>query len=264
MTTPGGSTPSLPSPVEHARGFKMERTPSGHSIISDNTFEPQHNNTLTYRDDEAARMVEFHFKRLTPHGKHERILRNIIGRPDPLDDDALDGILTSADSVFFEGALRGRVRWEWSSQERYMTDLIGTTALRPAAHGGFETLIVLSEPILTHPDYDRRLLLSAFLHELVHCYLFIRCGFDARVKGGHTPGFHQIAGIIDKWVGGSYLRLCSMKANLNHFRKGWSDSVGDPRVEVFRGERHNHDGCNQSPMPERDFLDDTGVTGDWR
>jgi SprT-like family len=243
----------------------MERTPSGNSIISDNTFEPQHNNTLTCRDEEAARMVEFHFRRLPPHGKHERILRNIIERRDPLDNNALDGIITSADSVFFDGALRGRVRWEWSSQERYMTDLIGTTALRPAVQGsGFETLIVLSEPILTHPDYDRRLLLSAFLHELVHCYLFIRCGFDAREKGGHTPGFHHIAGIIDKWAGGGYLRLCNMKANLNHFLKDRSNPVVDPRLEAFREDRHSHEGCNQSPMPERDILEDPGVMGDWR
>ena len=264
MTPPASSTQSLTSLGEHAKGFEMERTPSGNSIISDNTFEPQHDNTLTCGDEQAARMVESHFKGVPSHGQHQRILRNIIERRDLLDEDALDGIITSADSVFFNGALRGRVRWEWSSQQRYMTDLLGTTALRPAKQGGFETLIVLSKPILTHPDFNRALLLSAFLHELVHCYLFIRCGFDARVKGGHTPGFHQIAGIIDKWVGGNYLRLCSMKANLNDFRELRPGPVAEARAEVFRESRHRHNVYNQIPMPEFDFFEDTDVTGHWQ
>lgn len=238
----------------------MERTPSGNSIISDNTYEPWHNNTLpTYTDEQAAGRVKYHIRRLQPHGTHERILRRLIESREPIekdDRDALDSALTAADVLFFDGVLKGRVRWDWShpSQPRYKTELIGTTALRPAQQGGYETLIVLSDPILNNPDYDRRLLLSAFLHELIHCYLFILCGFEARMKGGHTDGFHDIAGIIDKWVGPGYLRLCNMKANLNHFRNDPVLRTMDPRLE-----RHAHDGCNHSPRPHGEQLEEIVV-----
>lgn len=277
MSTPNTSTLSLNASVE-PRSFAMERTPSGKSIISDNTYEPWHNYTLTCSDEEAAGRVKSHFRRLPPHGTHERILRHLIQSHVSIDKDALDSILTTVDSVFFSGVLSGRVRWDWShpSQQRYHTELIGTTALRPAAQGGYETLIVLSDPILKNPDYDRRLLLSAFLHELIHCYLFILCGFDARLKGGHTDGFHSIAGIIDKWVGPGYLRLCNMKANLNLFRNDPpllppqpppppARSV-EPRLEALALSRHTHEGCNQSPRPDREELREIVVIrsrGDW-
>jgi hypothetical protein len=255
MSTPNTSTPSLIS-TEPPRSFAMERTPSGNSIISDNSYEPWHNDTLTCSDEEAAGRVKSHFRRLPAHGTHERILRRLIESREPIDKDALDSILTASDSVFFGGVLSGRVRWDWShpSQPRYekfKTELIGTTALRKAQQGGFETLIVLSDPILNNPDYDRRLLLSAFLHELIHCYLFILCGLDARKKGGHTDGFHVIAAIIDKWVSPGYLRLCNMKANLNHFRKDAVLRIMDPRLE-----RHKHEGCNQSPRPHGEQLEE--------
>jgi hypothetical protein len=258
MSTPNSSTPSLNASLE-PRSFAMERTPSGESIISDNTYEPWHNYTLTCSDEEAAGRVKSHRRRLPPHGIHERILRNLIVSGGPIDKDVLDSILTAADSVFFGGVLSGRVRWDWSdpSQQRYETELIGTTALRPAAQGGYETLIVLSDPILNNPDYDRRLILSVFLHELIHCYLFILCGFEARWKGGHTAGFHAIAGVIDKWVGHGYLRLCNMKANLNHFRSDPPARIADPRLEGLS--RHNHDGCNQSPRPNMEHLEDVVV-----
>jgi hypothetical protein len=228
----------------------MERTPSGNSIISDNTYEPRHIYTLTHSDDDAARRVQVHFRQLPPHGKQERYLRNLIDSKVAIDNDALHSIRTAVDSVFFNGVLSGRVIWEWSHQsdERYKTELIGTTALRPAVQGGYETLIVLSKPILKDPAYDRRLVLSAFIHELIHCYLFILCGFDARMKGGHTKGFHIIAEIIDKWVGVDNLRLCNMKANLNHFRLD-RGRVRDSRMEAVRDEWHSHEGCNQSPTP---------------
>jgi hypothetical protein len=242
--------------------------------MSDTPFEQRPDNTLNYRDEEAARRVEYHFSRLPSHSKHERILRKLIKRDDPLDEGTLDnraleGILTAADSVFFDGVLSGRVQWEWSSLDRYRTELIGTTALRRCSdRDGFETLIVLSEPILTDPKYDRRLLLSAFLHELVHCYLFILGGFEARAQGGHTKGFHRISEIIDNWVGGGYLSLCNMKANLNHFRKNRDCAVPvqilDPRIEGWRSNwngRHGHEGCNQSPRPEREYLDESGANG---
>jgi len=187
----------------------------------------------------------------------------LIKRDDPLDDVALDSILTTADSVFFHGALSQRVKWEWSSDDRYRTELIGTTALRRCTNReGFETLIVLSQPILKNPLYDRRLLLSAFLHELVHCYLFIQCGFGARTEGGHPQGFRTIVEIIDNWVGGGYLSLCNMKANLNHFRKDMGRGV-----EAFRDERcpwpypqeaNSYEGCGESPREYLDSYQDFG------
>jgi hypothetical protein len=34
----------------------------------------------------------------------------------------------------------------------------------------------------------------------------------------------------------------------------------DPRVDVFRDERrHGHEGCNQSPRPDGDLLEASGV-----
>jgi hypothetical protein len=233
----------------------MERTPSGNSIISDNTFEPWHNNTFkTCSDEEAARRVNSHFRRLPRGERRERILHRLIHSHENIDNVALDGILTAADAVFFDNKLANRVRWDWShpEQHRYQSELIGTTALRPApqAKGGYETLIVLSAPILKNPDYDRRLILPVFLHELIHCYLFITCGFPARDAGGHTKGFHEIAAVIDHWAGEGCLRLCSMKANLDYFR---NDQIGmmDLRMEA----RHEHDGCNQSPRPDREYLE---------
>lgn len=262
ITTPTSSSISLALSHEHSNGITMERTHSGNSILSDKPYDEQPDNTLRCRDEEAAQRVKNHFtyQRKSERTAHERILRRLIKLDDPLDqgfinDESLGSIITAADSIFFGGALKGRVQWDWSSEERYRTELIGTTALRHRPDGdgpddgGIETLIVLSEPILRNPKYDRRLLLSAFLHELVHCYLFILCGFEARMEGGHTPGFHKIARIIDDWVGGGYLSLCNMKANLNHFR----NDRYDPRLEVYRDDRiHRHEGrCNQSPRPER-------------
>jgi hypothetical protein len=268
MLIAGNSTTSLNTPLEHTNGITMERTPSGNSIISDTRFEQQPNHTLTLRDEDAARKVLDHMARGPSRWNHEDILKGLIKRADPhgdLDDKALAGILTTADSVFFAGALSGRVQWEWSSHDRYKTELIGTTALRRRSdRDGFETLIVLSKPILQNPRYDRRLLLSAFLHELIHCYLFIKCGFEARMQGGHTNGFHIIARAIHDWVEEwhpGYLELCNMKANLNRFDKTRVQmQFVDPRVDVFRDERrHGHEGCNQSPRPDGDLLEASGV-----
>ena len=235
----------------------MEHTASGALNLSGNVYETLHNNTLRpCSDDEAASRVRHHIRRNPPHGKHERILRRLIESREPLDRSdvkALDSTLTAADVLFFDGQLKGRVRWEWShpEQPRYRNELIGTTALKWCAQqGGFETLIVLSDPILNHPDYDRRLLLSVFLHELIHCYLFILRGFDAKIKGGHTTGFHDIAEIVDNWVGSGYLRLCNMKANLNYFRNNPTLSTSPRYI------RHSHEGCNQSPRSYGDKLEE--------
>jgi hypothetical protein len=244
----------------------MERTLSGTSIISDMSFELRHSNTFTCRDEEAALRVEAHFNNLSPHDQYEQqlrsLIRSLIKSPLPVEDVALNNILDLADLVFFGSKLSGRVRWEWShpSQKRFETELIGTTALRFAAQGGYETLIVLSEPILKHPDYDRRLLLSAFLHELVHCYLFIQCGFNAKSHGGHTHGFHTIVNIIDRWAGSGCLRLCEMKANLNHFLNDRGRAI-DAKREALQS--HRHDGCNQSPGPQREFWEHAGFHVGW-
>ena len=255
VSTPNTSTPALIS-VEQPRSLAMERTPSGNSIISDNTYEPLHHNTLrTCSDYEAASRVRSQIRRNPPDGQHERILRRLIDSREPIKRDdvkALDSALTAADVLFFDGSLKGRVRWDWSHPEevRYQSELIGTTALRPAQQGGYETLIVLSDPILNSSRYDRRLLLSTFLHELIHCYLFILCGFDARSKGGHTAGFHLIAKIIDKWVGPGYLGLCNMKANLNHFRKKSKLRLKESTLEkLVNYASHNHEWCQQGLEP---------------
>lgn len=224
IIVPYSMRPSFVTTSHYTSCFEMERTPSETSNISDKTFEPQHDYTFTCCDQQAAHIMEIHFQRPSPTDIEERdslwhLIRGPVRNNSLAEDEMLNRILKLSNSVFFNGLLADRVVWEWSapSQTRFETELIGTTALRHASRGGFETLIVLSSPILKHPDYDRRLLLSAFLHELVHCYLFILCGFTAKSHGGHTDGFHMIANMIDKWAGSGYLRLCDMKANLEYF-----------------------------------------------
>jgi len=240
----------------HAKPYVIEFTPSGNSIISDILFEPCHDNTLWTSDQEAARQVQTHFDRIQsfPDEQPERILRGLINSKEPMDNDALDGILLAVNYVFFDEVLTSRVNWEWShpSQERYKMELVGSTALRYAnpSKGGVETLIILSTPLLKTPNTDRRLVLCAFMHELIHCYLFIRCGFGARIKGGHTDGFETIAAIIDNWIGPGILPICNMKANLDHYRADqlWSrNGSGHMRENI-----HSHAGCNQCGIPRDD------------
>lgn len=89
----------------------------------------------------------------------------------------------------------------------------------PSDEGGYETLIVLSQPILRCGNYSRRLLISTFLHELIHCFLFVCCGFAARREGGHTAAFRAIANAIDEWAGRGELHLGDMEADLERFRE---------------------------------------------
>ncbi|KAJ2906442.1 hypothetical protein MKZ38_001802 [Zalerion maritima] len=177
----------------------------------------------------------------SPEARHEFLLRSII---DPrlgekgwdIDDAALASILIATDYLFFNETLAGRVKWDWSHPDsgQYERSIIGTTALRrrtylkDVRHGhwsphvtydGFETLIVLSQPILRSRDYSRTLLISTFLHELIHCYLFVCCGFEARRDGGHTHAFREIARAIDSWAGVGVLHLGEMEADLRRFRK---------------------------------------------
>ncbi|KAK3335360.1 hypothetical protein B0T19DRAFT_406207 [Cercophora scortea] len=212
----------------------MERTASGLSIKSEPTELNNWTELLT--DEKAAQRVRDHmttFRRRNPDSKHERILRSIInprGNPTKaeqykLDNESLQSIFSAANEIFFNGRLSQRVMWDWShtSSTQYDSDVIGTTALRPAPRNtkGFETLIVLSSPILQDERYSRRLLISTFLHELIHSYLFICCGFRARECGGHPPGFHTIAKLIDDWAGAeSALYLSKIEADLERFRLG--------------------------------------------
>lgn len=212
----------------------MERTHSGRTILTETDLQPVACPEFSHKDDnEAALRVQQHLAK--PHARgnvrrHERILRTLINPRDkatdfPLDNAALESIFSAADEIFFQGRLSRRVHWEWSSGcvnvvgTKEGSRIIGTTALRAAEGGGYETLIVLSSPILKDTSYNRRLLISTFLHEMIHSYLFICCGFKARHCGGHTQGFKTIAGLIDQWEGQGSLRLCDMEADLEHFRE---------------------------------------------
>lgn len=222
--------PASPAPV----ACFMERTHSGRTILTETDLQPAACPPFSHKDDsEAALRVQQHLAK--PHARgnvrrHERILRTLINPRDkatdfPLDNAALESIFSAADEIFFQGRLSRRVHWEWSSGcvnvagTKQGGRIIGTTALRAAEGGGYETLIVLSSPILKDTSYNRRLLISTFLHELIHSFLFICCGFKARHCGGHTDGFKAIARLVDQWEGQGSLRLCDMEADLEHFRE---------------------------------------------
>lgn len=206
----------------------MEKTLRGLSISSDTEYDSYVEDGGVLPDDKAARKVEFHlavYRQRNRNSQHERILKSLIcpkfaGAEFEIDDVALQGIFYAANELFFYGKLKGRVTWDWSdhTSSKYQSKIIGTTALRKAPNiGGYETLIVLSHPILKNKKYNRRLLISTFLHELIHSYLFICCGFRARHRGGHTEGFRRIARQIDKWIGPQILYLCNMEADLDDF-----------------------------------------------
>ncbi|KAH6681080.1 hypothetical protein F5X68DRAFT_263430 [Plectosphaerella plurivora] len=222
-----------------AESCSMERTESGLSISSDSSIYT----TLAYEDgellddDQAARLVQDHlesYRRRPNRSRRERILRSLIS-PRPrapefrIDNDALESIFSAANEIFFYGRLSQRVTWDWShsSSAQYKNQIIGTTALRRSRLQGFETLIVLSYPILNDKKYHRSLLISTFLHELIHSYLFITCGFKARHCGGHTPGFRKIAELIDQWAGSDTLHLQNMEADLDDFKQPVDGAASD-------------------------------------
>ncbi|KAM4058117.1 sprT-like family protein [Hirsutella rhossiliensis] len=232
--------------------FPMERTESGLSISS---APSPHNalSALVVDDDDdiatglvlsdlaAARLVRTHlasFRRRFPDSQPERILRALItpksrGADFPLDNDALGSIFSAANELFFASRLARRVAWDWSHPAcgQYESHIVGTTALRRCTRlGGWETLIVLSTPILRDTKYNRRLLISTFLHEMIHSFMFVTCGLKASHDGGHTDGFRQIAAVIDEWAGKEYLRLSDMEANLERFR---GDDVFLPSHNAF-------------------------------
>lgn len=169
-------------------------------------------------DDEASQRVMGCFKK-HKNGFASRVVRKLLKDELALGLESLDTIMIATDNVFFNGKLRGRVHWRWSDagEEGYEKELLGTTRPQYSIETGIEARIVLSRPLLKSGRYSQDLLLSTFLHELVHCYLFICCGDQAQQDGGHTPGFQRIVHLINSWIGNSRLRLCNMKADLDHF-----------------------------------------------
>ncbi|OBT44635.1 hypothetical protein VE00_04410 [Pseudogymnoascus sp. WSF 3629] len=172
-------------------------------------------------DEEASRRVERCFKKRLNHVQG-RILRKLLNCELALEQESLDRIRFAADYVLFDGMLCGKVKWRWSkeSEEGYENELLGSTTPQYSPETGIEARIVLSRPLLLSGRYSQDLVLSTFLHEMVHCYLFICCGDQAQKDGGHTPGFQQIVQLINGWTGNSRLHLCSMKADLDHFTVG--------------------------------------------
>ncbi|KAI5462118.1 SprT-like family-domain-containing protein [Mariannaea sp. PMI_226] len=255
-----GSAPGM-GPVIAPPGFgasvpeasAMERTVSGLSVSSDTTRYSMA--SLGIEDDEAAHYVSdmeaarnvldyVASRRRYPDSRHGRILKALINpksRSDEadftIDDPALRSIFSAANELFFGNSLTGRVTWDWShpNSEQYHAHIVGTTAVRRRRSGGYETLIVLSSPILTDTKYNRRLLISTFLHEMIHSYLFVVCGIKAGQDGGHTQGFRQIAEEIDNWVGPGHLRLGEMEADLEQFRK--YNHIHDYGRDYERGSR---------------------------
>ncbi|KAI2626031.1 hypothetical protein GGS26DRAFT_188174 [Hypomontagnella submonticulosa] len=190
--------------------------------------------------DKAAMEVEADLadpRRRSRLSQHERILRSLICPKSPdaefdIDDVALQGIFYAANEIFFHGILKGRVAWDWKDLP---SSLIGTTALRksPSPYTeGYETMIFLSRRILKDKKYNRRLLISTFIHELIHSYLFVFCGFQSRECGGHTDGFRRIAKLIDGWAGPGLLYLCNMEAELSDFE---TKAASLPKDSTFDG-----------------------------
>ncbi|KAK3187594.1 hypothetical protein K4F52_003652 [Lecanicillium sp. MT-2017a] len=247
----------------------VERTQSGLSIASDTSTGQT---TTDDVDDEvggpfiddiaAAKLVREHitnFQRRFPDSQHARILRILINPKSsqsaasssatmppsnesranhdfPLDNDALRSVFSAANELFFANRLSRRVAWDWSHEgsTQYRSAVVGTTALRRSARlGGWETLIVLSSPVLRDTRYNRRLLIATFLHEMIHSFLFVTCGIRAGRDGGHTEGFRQIAEVIDQWVGRDQLRLGDMEADLEYFRGDCCGKQGQQQQMMF-------------------------------
>lgn len=231
----------------------MERTSSGLSITLDDGAYESPGHDLEATDDTAADKVERHYAKHRRRGrdtKTERVLRSLINPKSraadfDLDNEALESIFYAVNEIFFYGCLKGRVRWDWSDafDTRYHSRIVGTTALREAVEGGYETLIVLSQHYLQDKRYNRRLLISTFIHELVHSYLFVQCGFKARRSGGHTEGFHRIARLIDEWAGPHTLFLGNIEADLDSFRHDGDDLVRGDDCGSHSNSSHNHGDC---------------------
>ncbi|KAI5859647.1 hypothetical protein GGS23DRAFT_584455 [Durotheca rogersii] len=227
---PSTAGSSMRPPFQHPRATSFYGGPAARNdsyenlrVREPNSYDVNHHSAYAEKDhDLAAKQVEDDLadaRRRSKHSQHERILRSLIcPRPAAefdIDDVALQGIFYAANEIFFRGKLKGRVNWDWRDLP---SCLIGTTALRKLPLDlGYETLIFLSRGILKDRKYNRRLLISTFIHELIHSYLFIVCGFQSRECGGHTDGFKRIAELIDEWAGRGLLYLCNMEAELSDF-----------------------------------------------
>ncbi|KAK6849525.1 hypothetical protein PG995_013358 [Apiospora arundinis] len=255
----GVHAPLQASPAAHEHhGFVYQRTPSGLSRMVDNSTSEEiaddpdtRLDDISRFDEIAACRVQTHILRRSRRGrdtKVERVLRSLIsprssGQEFVLDNDALESIFYAANEIFFYGSLKGRVKWDWSdrSNTKFCSKIIGTTALREVEPGKFETLILLSHHYLRDKKYNRRLLISTFLHEMIHSYLFVHCGHDARRCGGHTDGFRRIAQLIDVWAGPEILFLSNMEADLDAFLQ--------PQMMHDHGDVHGS--CNMQ-LPRHD------------
>ncbi|ERS99233.1 hypothetical protein HMPREF1624_04431 [Sporothrix schenckii ATCC 58251] len=258
LPTRGGSSPGLdrysplPQPTtiwkngSDLKAFATHQSYYAQDSVPDRGASKPSEPLLT--DAEAAVSVAAHlasFNRRFPSSRHERILLGLIHPKSvdaefDLDNNALESIFSSANEIFFNGRLTQRVQWDWSdasSNPQYDNKIIGHTSLRRAHIGGFETFVLLSTPILRSREYSRRLLISAFLHELIHCYLFICCGWSARESGGHTDGFRRIADTIDQWAGRENLFLCQVEADLERFRQPpeWNAAPDETPVVDYSG-----------------------------
>ncbi len=181
------------------------------------------------------------FRSRFPDSKHERILLSLIrpkssGADFILDEQALESIFSAVNEMFFNGQLTNRVQWEWSQEDsspEFDGRIVGHTSFRHCLGGdGLETLVTLSTPILRDRKYNRRLLISAFIHELIHCYLFILRDKEAKRCNGHTAGFKEIANIIDGWAGrNNQLYLYEMQADLENFREWNRAERGDDDID---------------------------------
>jgi hypothetical protein len=259
--------------------FRVQKDESSRPKISAYTPKPSCFNKGNLTDDQALRRVLQCFRR-QQHQLSGRILQTYLNGDLPLDSNALHNIKFGIDNTFFDGVLEDKVIWEWSGSrdEGYENDYLGTTTPRYSVAKGTETVIVLSKPLLLSGKYSHDLLLSTFIHELVHCYLFITCGEEAQEDGGHTPAFQQIATLINNWTGHSRLRLCAMQANLDNFLvqpesdaiRGKDSSLEsfDSCQETFRLSRqqtfdygyHDHIGCRHETLdlpsqPSYTFVD---------
>lgn len=207
---------STPQREQTESGYAIKFAPASSLISPD---DPDAANYLT--DKAAADLVRKSIKKHKRDSLNSRILKSLITSSTfEMDDAALQNLFHAANDIFFSTDLAGRVAWDWSdpTSPQYQDDIVGTTALKRCARGGWETLIVLSTPVLRNPRYDRRLLICTFLHEMIHCYLYVKCGPAAGHNNGHTEGFSTIAGLIDDWVGGELLRLRCLSVDIEYFR----------------------------------------------
>ncbi|KAI9841828.1 MAG: hypothetical protein M1838_003403 [Thelocarpon superellum] len=163
----------------------------------------------------------------------ERELIRAMGTS-PFCEPQIHDVIKWADELFFQKKLQSRVEWRWSDDVDPCA--VATTGLRRLGPGRFRAQITLSQPVLQSGRYDQRLLIAAILHEAIHSYLIICCGVDATLRGGHPPGFVQIAQLIDEWVDNRhYLHLSDIRAKMEHFELETPPRAAQPRpVRVGR------------------------------